>query len=187
MITSPHGVAFVQAQEWVPRSARCGWDGKRYYVYKDYAGYRTIGCGHLVRPNESFSAGLTEEQVTALLAADLAPVERAIAEHVAPVLEQHQFDALASFGFNCGAGALEPENCTFIRLLNRGYMTAPLQLYGLPAWNKVHGKADANLSHRRAAECHLWVTPWPDDPVELDAALFDLVALLRESSGTAHA
>lgn len=183
-------MAFLQAQEWLPHSARCGWDSnkQRYFPYLDFAGYPTVGCGHLIRRNEDFSEGLTEEQVTALLAADLAPVERAIEEHVVPKLTQNQFDALASFGFNLGIGALDPENNTFLRLLNRGYMDAPTSAaYGLPIWNRVRGKPDANLSHRRAAEVHLWKTPWPEDPIELDAALFDLVALLRDEADPTHA
>lgn len=174
----------------MPHSARCGWneEKQRYFPYRDFAGYRTVGCGHLIRPNEDFSAGLTEEQVTALLAADLAPVERAIEEHVVPALTQNQFDALASFGFNCGVGALDPENCTFLRLLNRGYMDAPTSPgYGLPIWNRVKGKPNANLSRRRAAEVHLWKTPWTDDPIEVDATLFDLMQILRDEDSVAHA
>lgn len=46
-------------------------DGK-FWTYKDSLGYPTIGYGHLVKPCENFTNGLTEEQATKLLEADLA-------------------------------------------------------------------------------------------------------------------
>lgn len=188
MRTSNPGVSFIQRMEWVPQTARCGWNSEkqRYFVYKDYKGYPTIGCGHLIRPSEDWSAGLTEQQVTELLATDLGKVERAIEEHIAVPLEQHQYDALISFGFNCGVGALNPENCTFVRMLNRGYYEAPTAAYGLRVWNHSGGKVDAGLTRRRAAECHVWLYPWPEDAVTLDVALIDLVQLVRDEAG-AHA
>jgi len=182
LITSPFGLEFVKDEEGIE-----GWNGTRYFPYRDYAGYWTIGRGHLIKKGEDFSRGLTPDQMTALLASDLGKVERAIDEHVAVTLQQHRFDALVSFGFNCGVGALDPENCTFIRMLNRGYYDAPIASWGLPAWNHSAGKVDANLTRRRAAECHIWSTPWPNEPVAAEAALFDLLKMLREDDDPAHA
>lgn len=196
MKTSQHGQAFIAGEEWVPRLARCGWHAGvgLYFPYNDYRSYPTMGKGHLIRPGEDFSAGLTDAQVDDLFARDLAPVEHAIDEHVTVVLAQHQFDALVDFGFNEGPGALDPENCTFIRNLNRGYMSAPLDpKTGLVEWSKSRSArggpllTDAGLLARRRAECHLWSTPWPDDDIEADAALIDLWAVLREGYDAAHA
>ncbi|MCH9404918.1 glycoside hydrolase family protein [Pantoea agglomerans] len=46
--------------------------GGKFWTYKDSLGYPTIGYGHLVKPGENFTNGLTEEQATKLLEADLA-------------------------------------------------------------------------------------------------------------------
>lgn len=196
MKTSEHGRAFIAGQEWVPRSVRCGWrEGVgKYFPYLDYRGYPTMGKGHLIKKGEDFSNGLDEVGVDALFAKDLEPVERAIEAHVVPVLQQHQFDALVDFGFNEGVGALDPENCTFIRMLNRGYLDAPLdQQTGFVEWCKSRPAGggplatDPGLLARRRAEAKLWQTPWPDDEIEADAALFDLWTLLREGYDPAHA
>lgn len=54
-------------------------DGK-FWTYKDSLGYRTIGYGHLVKSDESFTNGLTEEQATRLLESDLAIASREVAK-----------------------------------------------------------------------------------------------------------
>lgn len=48
----------------------------KFWTYKDSLGYPTIGYGHLVKSGENFSNGLTEEQATSLLEADLAIARR---------------------------------------------------------------------------------------------------------------
>lgn len=48
----------------------------KFWTYKDSLGYPTIGYGHLVKAGENFSNGLTEEQATRLLEADLAIARR---------------------------------------------------------------------------------------------------------------
>lgn len=42
----------------------------KFWVYNDSRGLPTIGYGHLVLPNESFKAGLTEDEANALLIKD---------------------------------------------------------------------------------------------------------------------
>lgn len=198
MKTSNHGCAFIAGEEWVPHTKQCGWDAAKqlYFPYKDYRGYPTIGKGHLIRHGEDFSHGVTEEGIDVLFSMDLAPVEHAIEMFVtvALELEQHQFDALVDFGFNVGWHNLNPDNCTFVRNLNRGYMTAPLDpATGFVEWSKSRPAGggplaeDAGLLARRRAEAHLWSTPWPDDDIESDAQLIDLWAVVREGYDSAHA
>ena len=107
MRVSAAGRAFIRREE-----------GCILRVYKDALGYPTIGVGHLIRPGEDFSAGITEERADELLTADLAPCEQAIGSLVRVPLAQRQIDALASWLFNCGSGALA--GSTLLRRLNDG-------------------------------------------------------------------
>src|SRR5690349_8309851 len=81
-------------------------EGFSPHIYKDIAGYPTIGYGHLVAADETFEA-VTPEQAGTLLRGDLAEAEEAIARHVTISLEQYQFDALVSFIYNVGSQAFE--------------------------------------------------------------------------------
>jgi GH24 family phage-related lysozyme (muramidase) len=151
-------------------------------------------CGHLVRPGEDFSAGLDDAGADALFARDLAPVELAIAEHVTAPLTQNQGDALISLGFNEGTDCLNPAHHDPVRLINlyRYEAFARLgpngQIVGeITAWDITAGVHDAGLARRRQAEGHMFCTPWPEDPIEVDAHLFDLVAMLRDDMPSAHA
>lgn len=45
---------------------------EKFWTYKDSLGYPTIGYGHLVKQGEDFSQGLSDEEATRLLEADIA-------------------------------------------------------------------------------------------------------------------
>jgi lysozyme len=67
-------------------------------------------------------------------------------------LAQGQFDALVSFSFNVGLGALG--SSTLLRKLNAGdYRGAAAEF---PRWNKAGGKVYEGLTRRRAAERSLF-------------------------------
>jgi lysozyme len=83
------------------------WEGCILKPYKDVAGLRTIGVGHLITPGENFPDGIaiTKERALQILAVDAGKCESAIKKAYAGVnLTQNMFDALVSFGFNCGVG-----------------------------------------------------------------------------------
>lgn len=70
-------------------------------------------------------------------------------------LNQNQFDALVSFTYNLGEGALEQS--TLRRILNAGdYAGVPAQLL---RWNMADGHPVQGLTNRRTAEGVLWNTP----------------------------
>lgn len=92
-------------------------EGKRNEAYLDSEGIATIGVGH-VSPEVRLGLVWTNEQVTEALRKDMAWVEGSINSKVTATLEQHQFDALASFIFNVGDGAFT--SSTLLRLLNAG-------------------------------------------------------------------
>ena len=93
MNISPNGLKFLMEAE-----------GCVLKIYKDSAGYPTIGTGHLIRKGEDFSAGLTTEQAQDLLQKDLVRFEAVVNEKVTVALTQNQYDALVSFAFNVGDG-----------------------------------------------------------------------------------
>ncbi len=87
----------------------------------------TIGYGHLVKPGEDFSAGLTEQQATKLLQQDLQATYNTINEQISADaisnMTQSQYDALVSLVFNIGAGSAAPQN------RNRGLYQSTVRKY----------------------------------------------------------
>jgi len=75
-------------------------------VYTCPAGYATIGYGHLITKNESFKT-IKENEAQELLRSDAETAERAVLRYIDVPLTGGQFDALVSFTFNLGSGALQ--------------------------------------------------------------------------------
>ena len=87
-------------------------EGVRYTVYRDVAGYPTVGVGHLIEPEDGLQVGdrVSEQQVLEFLEADLAEAEqgaRALAGDLP--LHQHEFDALLDLVYNVGFGNVSPQ------------------------------------------------------------------------------
>ena len=114
-------------------------------VYNDVAGKPTIGYGHLLRPGDSYPDGLTEAQALVLLAMDVAPVSAAV-DRLAPLCNQNQHNALCSFAYNLGVGALQ-------QMLNHGWAEVPEQIL---RWTHSGGVVVAGLVRRRQAEVDLF-------------------------------
>lgn len=152
MRTSARGREFVQR-----------WEGYVPSVYKDTAGIATACWGHVVTPADRawLADGITREECETVLANDLGRFERAVCRLVRISISQHQFDALVSFAFNCGVGALE--SSTALRKINSGDLDAvpaALALWRM-AVNAKTGVKERNtgLYHRRIAEGELWSLP----------------------------
>lgn len=86
-------------------------------VYICPAGYPTIGYGHLVREAAQYEQGITEAEAEELLRRDLRAAQNAVLRLIDVPLTDGQFDALVSFTFNLGAGALQ--RSTLRRKVNR--------------------------------------------------------------------
>jgi lysozyme len=117
-------------------------------------GHLTIGYGHVIRADETFDAPLTELQARALLVADVAVAEQAVQHYITAMLTQGQYNALVSFTFNVGAGALQRSSLR--RVVNRqAFADVPMQLR---RWVYAGGKQLRGLVRRREAEIALWLS-----------------------------
>ena len=154
MQMSQHGLSLLEQ-----------WEGFKLQVYKDSAGLPTIAVGHLLTRSEltsgkivingvpvKYSGGLTQQQVTDLLAQDVVPAQQAVNTGVKVALNQNQFDALVSFTFNVGNGAFL--GSTLLKVLNQGqYDQVPTQLL---RWTRAGGVVVQGLVNRRQNEIKLW-------------------------------
>ena len=117
----------------------------------------TIGYGHLVKPDEDFSHGITESVATELLRADITTAEHAVQNNIIVPLTQNQFDALVIFAYNIGAHNFA--NSTVVKYINiPGFQSVkyPSLEYAWRAWNKSGGHEMAGLRHRRDLEWKLF-------------------------------
>lgn len=113
--------------------------------------YLTIGFGHYgpdVKPGQCIS----ERKARRLLRKDARWASAAVNDLVKVKLNQHQHDALVSFTFNLGAGALG--SSTLLKELNQGhYYRVPTELR---KWVFAGGMKLEGLVRRRNAEARLW-------------------------------
>lgn len=114
----------------------------------------TIGYGHTKGVKEGQT--ITQQEAEALLAADLAWVERAVANNVSVNLEPHQEAALLSFVFNVG----EPNfrESTLLRMVNDRLFASAAKQFLSWVWVTKNGvkRKSAGLIRRREAEKKLF-------------------------------
>lgn len=145
MKTSQAGLSFIAHEE-----------GEVLHVYKDQVGVATIGIGHALRPGESFPNGITHDQALELLAQDAGTAEGAINKDVTVSISQNAFDALCSFTFNLGTGALG--GSTLLKLLNQGNYAGAANEF--PRWcHAPAGVINPGILARRKREQALFLTP----------------------------
>jgi lysozyme len=109
----------------------------------------------VVKPQEreQFVGGITPEQAEALLRQDVQAAERAVLRLITVPLTDGQFDALVSFTFNLGAGALQ--RSTLRRKVNRGdHANVPAEFR---KWVWAGGRKLEGLVKRREAELLLYI------------------------------
>ena len=126
-------------------------EGCRLTSYQDVAGIWTIGYGHTgnVRPGMS----ITQEQADSFLQSGLKKFERCINRCVAVPLTQNMFDALVSFTYNVGTGALQ--RSTLLRKLNRGDTEGAAAEFD--KWIHAGKKVFPGLVRRRREEKELFL------------------------------
>lgn len=137
--------------------------------YLDPVGIWTIGWGHAIawqgqwlrgesnraQAQALYPGGITLDQATSLLHADLINAGRDVSLVVTAPVNDNQFGALVSFTFNLGIGNLR--SSTLLKKLNAGdYAGAAAEF---PRWNKANGQVLPGLVKRRAAEQQLFLLP----------------------------
>lgn len=139
---SPDGAKFIAEFE-----------GTYLSCYRDPVGIWTIGIGHVgCSPGDR----ITLEKAYALLQSDADIAEVGIEHYITVPLNQNQQDALVSWVFNCGVGALA--DSTLRRKLNAGdYASVDDELN---RWVNGGGHSLPGLVRRRAAEGVLFNTPF---------------------------
>jgi len=112
-------------------------EGLRLTAYRDVAGVWAIGYGSTmyhdgkrIRPGDKLA---NETQADALFRNTLGQYEQAVNQFVKVPLSQNQFDALVSFTYNEGTGALK-ESSLLLKLNEKDYAAAAAHLM---AWNKI--------------------------------------------------
>lgn len=176
MKTSKNGLEFIAK-----------WEGTVLHPYMDIGGLWTIGVGHLIKPTDSFSAisntkikellksrernhpfaelMISHDEALNILAKDVEEVEKALKMFITVPLNQNQFDALVSFGFNCGVGVFRTSGACRA-LIAGNYNAVPERLLD---WSKVRIggelKVNKGLLNRRTAEGELF-SKVPFSPVD---------------------
>jgi len=121
-------------------------------VYFCPAGYPTIGYGHVVKKGGGFSGGITKVEAEELLRQDVQIAERAVLRLIRVPLTNGEFDALVSFTYNLGSGALQ--RSTLRRKVNREEHTeVPAEFM---RWVWAGGRKLRGLVKRRKFEAFLW-------------------------------
>ena len=151
MRTGPAGVALIKEFEGFPFGGR---------PYKDMVGVWTIGYGHTEGVSAS-SNRLTERQASELLRKDLDEKYAPSVSAIGVSLRQCQFDALVSFVYNCGPGAVSNQTQIGRALRAKQWSSAADHLLD---WNKAGGRPVEGLTRRRKAERALFLEK--DDPLE---------------------
>ena len=125
------------------------------------AGVPTIGYGCTV--GVRLGMVWSEAQAEKALAKEVERFEDAVTRLVTVPISQNAYDALVSFAYNCGEGALAKSS--ILRRLNKGDMAGAAQAFHL--WNKGGGRVLPGLVSRRAREAALFLKPdtKPEEPI----------------------
>lgn len=137
-------------------------EGLRLEPYYCSSHVLTIGYGS-TGPHVKEGMKITEQQAEDLLRKDVARFEDGVTRLINIPLNQNQFDALVSFAFNCGVGALEES--TLRRRLNGGEDPNTVAKEELKRW--TNGGL-AGLVRRRQAETDLFCRGGASAPKTVD-------------------
>jgi lysozyme len=152
-------------------------EGTRFRPYLCAAKVWTIGVGHVLYPRQlrmpienrtgikllpSDQRTFTEDEVNALLRADLEFFESGVHRLCRGSLTQFQFDALVSFAFNCGLGTLQRSTLRR-KVLRKDYIGAADEFL---KFCRAGGRILPGLQRRRIAERALFLKQVKDPEQE---------------------
>ncbi len=123
-------------------------EGFSHVTYICPGGFRTIGYGHLMADNEDYPDGISVFEAEQMLWKEIQKDEQSVARLIRVPLTQGQFDALVSFVYNLGSGALQ--RSTLRQKINREeHDEVPNELM---KWIWAGGRKLNGLIRRRQAE-----------------------------------
>ena len=129
-------------------------EGCSLNIYKCSSGYPTIGYGHKLKPDEDYDL-ITYEQAESILKNDLLHTERSVIRNIQQNLSQEEFDALVSFTFNLGGGALQRSSLRY--KINSDIFVEPEDISAeFMRWVYSSGIKSSGLINRRKAEANLY-------------------------------
>ena len=134
-------------------------EGFAKYPYWDTSQY-SVGYGTRCpddKLQEYKTNGITEEEAVRILHEELDYFVDAVnnfAKKYNLTFNQHQFDALVSFSYNCGASWMKDLTGYFNTAIRNGDVGSKL-LYGMCLYSKAH--TDYVLIHRRLAEAYMYI------------------------------
>ncbi|MDX1949945.1 MAG: lysozyme [Rickettsiales bacterium] len=129
------------------------YEGFSAEIYKCPAGLPTIGYGHVVLKNEKFETPISKEFAEELLISDCLKFQKQILRLIKIPLKTNQFEALLSFTFNLGSGALQ--RSTLRQKINRGEIISAADEF--LKWIYAGGRILKGLVLRRKAERELFI------------------------------
>lgn len=124
-------------------------------AYKCPAGVWTCGWG--CTEGVTMNTHWTKDEATERLATEMAKHEAAVLRLVKVPISQSQFDALVSFSYNVGSGALAKS--TLLKHLNAGDAARAASHFA--DWKRAGGKVLPGLVRRRAAEAEMFMADMP--------------------------
>lgn len=145
-------------------------EGVRFTVYRDVAGYPTVGVGHLIEPEDNLRVGdrVSEERVLQFLDADLAEAEDGVRQLVGDLpLYQHEFDALVDLVFNVGIGNVSPsESPRLNAAIDAGDYDA---IANELDYTHAAGRVARGLQYRSERRAQIFMDAMYEDPRETSA------------------
>ncbi len=132
-------------------------EGLSLKPYVCAGGINTIGYGNTYYTNGKKVSlqdkPITIQQAEELLKHSLSTYEKAVDSFCRDDISQGQFDALVSFAYNLGTGALQKS--TLIKKVNANPKDVTIA-DEFAKWNKANGRVLVGLTRRRQAEAKLY-------------------------------
>ncbi|MBP0017055.1 MAG: glycoside hydrolase family protein [Cyanobacteria bacterium SBLK] len=158
-------------------------EGCKLEAYLEPAGVWTIGWGTTYYPDGRMvrqGDAITQEEADGFLYSECHKNARSVSDFVKVDVNQNQFDALVSFTYNIGVGALK--DSTLLRKLNKGDYEGAADEF--KRWNKIvkdgQKVVSPGLVNRRNAEAALFRKPDGfGQPIKLEPSPQYSVSLLE--------
>ena len=132
-------------------------EGLSLTPYVCAGGINTIGYGNTYYTNGKKvtlqDKPITKQQAEEILKFSLSTYEKAVDSFCRDDISQSQFDALVSFAYNLGTGALQKS--TLIKKVNANPKDVTIADEFIK-WNKANGRVLVGLTKRRQAEANLY-------------------------------